>query len=109
MPAEAILIFNQNVIANKSAAANQSSVSIDAHEARLLNLQYTFTGSPTGTLSLQGSNDSITFAPIQTPTAISAAGTNFITIVDFGCRYVKVVYTFTSGSGTLNAYLVAKR
>jgi hypothetical protein len=69
-----------------------------------------WTGSPVGTLSIQASNyvqlgseapPEATFStdPVAT-LAVSAAGEKLFNIADPGYRFVRLVWTFTSGTGT---------
>jgi hypothetical protein len=69
-----------------------------------------WTGSPVGTLSIQASNyvqvgnetppdSSFTTDSVAT-LAVSAAGEKLFNISDVGYRWVRLVWTFTSGTGT---------
>lgn len=81
-------------------------------------IQVVFTGTPTGTFSLQGSCDPIPQARIEeiAPTnwstiinssiAVSAAGNLMWNVADIGYTYVRVVYVDTSG-GTSTAIIAA--
>ncbi len=77
-----------------------------------------FTGTPTGTFSVQVSNsyDPITnpnavfvILPLSpTPVASGSSGVVGIDINQSGFKWIKLVYTNASGSGTLNAYVSGK-
>lgn len=77
-----------------------------------------FSGSPTGTFSVQVSSsyDPITnpnaiFIPLvlsPVPVASGSSGVIGIDINQEGAQWIKLVYTNTSGTGTLNAYISAK-
>jgi hypothetical protein len=77
-----------------------------------------FTGTPTGTFSVQVSNsyDPVTnpnatfvILPLSpTPVASGSSGVVGIDINQSGFKWIKLVYTNTSGSGTLNAYVSGK-
>lgn len=81
-----------------------------------------FTGTPTGTFSVEVSNDySInpdgsvrnagTWTPITltgSPVASGSAGTGFIDIDGIAAYAIRLKYTNTSGSGVLNAYVNGK-
>lgn len=85
-------------------------------------LQLNWTGTPVGTFSVQVSNDhaenplgNVTVAGNWTTLTLSAsvtaagsADTAFIDINQSGAYFLRVVYTRTSGTGTLNCYLTAK-
>lgn len=81
-------------------------------------LQLVFTGSPVGTFKLQASNDHGMPDGGQTPQAlnvsnwtdvtgssqaVSAAGNIMWNVENAGYTFVRVVYTVTSGTGTLTS------
>ena len=82
-------------------------------------IQLVFTGSPVGTFKLQASNDAATeiegnsilsVNPLANWTditgsdqAIAAAGNHMWNVSDTGYSFVRVVYTRTSGSGSLTS------
>ncbi len=86
-------------------------------------VELVFTGTPTGTFEIQGSldyqrdlNGNVTNAghwvPITLPTppiASGAAGDILIDMNQLSFPYIRVVYTRTSGSGSLNAYIGGKQ
>lgn len=86
--------------------------------------QVVFTGAPTGTFSVQISMD---YQPGTSPNAepvnagnwvslplspaIIASGSGDVAYIDLNqmsAPWIRLVYTRTSGSGTLNAFIVAK-
>jgi hypothetical protein len=77
-----------------------------------------FTGTPTGTFSVQVSssydpitNPNAVFITIPlspTPIATGTAGSIGIDINLEGSQWIQLVYTNTSGTGTLNAYVSGK-
>jgi hypothetical protein len=87
-------------------------------------VQLNFTGSPVGTFQIQGSLDyvpansnstsapnagnwaSLTLSPV--PTAAGAPDTILLDLYALSFPYIRIQYTFTSGSGTLNAYVSCK-
>ena len=74
-------------------------------------IQAVFTGTPTGTFSVQVSNDqvnwdSITFS--SAPVAVGAAGSVYMDVNQMSAPYIRLVYTPVSGNGTLNATITAK-
>lgn len=69
-----------------------------------------FTGSPTGTFSVEVSNDGTNWIEMTLSTAITAAGSaddHFID-VETAAKLIRLKYTFTSGTGSLNVSLTAK-
>lgn len=85
-------------------------------------IQLNFTGTPTGTFSVQVSADyarddqgnvtnagnwvPLTLSP--SPSAAGAANQIIIDMNEMPAPYLRVVYTFTSGTGTLDMYITAK-
>lgn len=114
------------VISAGNMAVTITSPYIDVQNMVLGSIQASFTGAPTGTIKLQCSNiPSIyqTHQPlsdqIPTPTevwtdvansqaAISAAGNVMWNIADIGYEKLRVVYTATSGTGSLTVVMVGK-
>lgn len=87
-----------------------------------IGLQFNFTGTPTGTFAVQVSIDHeednlgnvivagnwipLTFS--SSPIASGAAGTIYIDLNQLSAPWIRVVYTPTSGAGSLNAFLCGK-
>lgn len=86
-------------------------------------IQLNFTGTPTGTFEIQGSLDhkvsvpansvvsngnwvAMTLTPI--PTATGSAGQILINMNQIAFPYIRIVYLFASGTGSLDAYIAAK-
>ena len=72
--------------------------------------QISYTGTPTGSFSVQISNDETTWENMTLSTAVSAAGSadNHFIDCETGAKYIRLKYTSSSGSGTLQVKLVAK-
>ena len=76
-----------------------------------ISLQFDWTGTPNGSFDIQVSNDNITFHSLNVlnvPAAVGAAGGFIITLNQIAQPYIKVIYTNTSGTGTLNVTIFAK-
>lgn len=84
-----------------------------------ISIQMSFTGSPVGTFSVQVSNDYDSNQPTATatwsdltlsavPTASGSADDIFIDLTQVPAPYVRIKYSRTSGTGTLNATIAAK-
>lgn len=87
-------------------------------------LEIIITGTPTGTLSVEGSdryqpieNNAVTFTPLAaaavTPALPAVAGAGSSTIVALtaqalGCRYFRLRYVNSSGTGVLNVWFSGK-
>lgn len=115
-------IGNENLLDASGAvslASNQTLKPVYLGHILNYSIQLVFTGSPTGTFKLQASNDpgrpsgaSDTEVQIglsnwtdiaDSTQAISAAGDHTWTVENAGYSWVRVVYTFASGSGSLTS------
>ena len=115
-------IANENLLDASGAvslASNQTLRPVYLGHIINYSIQLVFTGSPTGTFKLQASNDpgrpsgaSDTEVQIglsnwtdiaDSTQAISAAGDHTWTVENAGYSWVRVVYTFGSGSGSLTS------
>ena len=70
-----------------------------------------WTGTPTGTFAVQVSVDTVTWVPITLSPAITASGSAdqaYFELNQLSAPYIRLVYTASSGSGTLNALVTAK-
>lgn len=87
-----------------------------------IGIQFNFTGSPVGTFAVQVSADhvqdfqgnvivagnwvSIPLSP--SPAATGSANQIYVDLNQLSAPYVRFTYTFTSGTGFLNSYIVGK-
>ena len=114
---------SQQVIINcDMSTASCASYGIKMDTMEIASFQAVMSGSPVGTLKVQLSNDIAT--PSNGPDkslnvvnwtdytgsseAISASGTFVYNLLNSGYGWVRLVYTKTSGTGTLNATFRAK-
>lgn len=91
------------------------SSSITSDSTNILNTdrvgyQILFTGTPTGTFSVEVSNDEVTWAELTLSTAITANGSGDNAFIDCesAAKFIRLKYTSTSGSGTLQVHITAK-
>lgn len=76
-----------------------------------IGIQLIFTGSPTGTFSVEVSNDNTSWTALSlspAPAASGSAGNQYIDLNQLSAAWIRTKYTRTSGSGSLTAYLSAK-
>lgn len=109
---EPLHVFNERIYTSQSLAATSTSLSQNIDEIRSYCISAVITGSPVGSLQVKGSNDNINFGNVpgsQFTIAISAAGTYLISDTLPAYSYVQLVYTFTSGTGSISATINAKR
>jgi len=101
--------------------ANQTSTVTDIRYLDNISIQLIATGTPTGTFAVQISNDYLasngtvvnagTWNALtlpSTPTLSGAASNIFLELNQLGGAYIRVVYTFSAGTGTLNGYITGK-
>jgi hypothetical protein len=113
------LVFN----AGDMSLASITSDTINLENILYLAVQAIWTGTPTGTIKLQGSCDtgktiagnldgvSVTnWTDITSATLApsGAAGSGFIEIKETGIKWARLVYTRSGGSGSLTARFNAK-
>ena len=69
-----------------------------------------WTGTPTGTFSVEVSHTGNNWSEVSLSSPITAAGSADSAFVDIesGAKYVRLKYTASSGSGTLNAWVASK-
>lgn len=103
------------------ASATVTSLATDIRYLDNIGLQLNWSGSPVGTFAVQVSADyeqdqfgnvvaAGNWIPLTlSPSPSTAAGSPiYIDLTQLSAPWIRVVYTKTSGSGTLNAYIVAK-
>lgn len=112
--------LHKQVFTNATMTGTSVNTSLITEIRGFDNISYEadFSGTPTGTFSVQVSNsyDPITnpnatfvILPITpTPVASGSSGVLGIDINQSGFQWIKLVYTNTSGLGTLNAYVSGK-
>lgn len=105
---------NTLVIAAGDVAINNTSSPITLESLYGFSVQAVFTGSPVGELKLQGScdpgkptansygTDVVNWNDISSPVAISASGNTIFNLDAQFYKWLRVVYTATSGTGTIN-------
>ena len=115
---------NAQLLPATSMAATLHSFGELIEGLAVYSIQAVFTGSPVGSLILQGSNDMVPISQVQgtdpaanvvnwstianTTTAVSTAGSQLWNMPSEGYRWVRVLYTFTSGTGSISAQFSGK-
>lgn len=102
--------------ATLSGTASNTSVVVETKYLDNIGIQLEWTGTPNGSFDVQISSDS-TVAPgnwISLPytPAIAPAGSasnGYIDVNQTSAQWMRVVYTNTSGTGTLNGWLCGKK
>lgn len=84
-----------------------------------IGFQFDFTGSPVGIFTLQVSADYVqdpegnvlnsgSWAPLSVTYSTSTGSPIYVDNFNISAPYMRAVYTKTSGTGTLNAYVTGK-
>ncbi len=99
------------IVTNGNMASTITSSVTDIRYLDNVGIQAVFTGTPTGTFTVnvsldQVNWDSLTFS--ATPVASGTAGSVYMDVNQTSSPYIQLVYTPTSGTGTLNAKIVGK-
>lgn len=74
-------------------------------------IQLSFTGTPTGTFSVEGSVDAANWSALSftsVPSAEGAADTHLLNIHNIPYKQFRLKYNRISGTGTLDAWIMAK-
>ena len=103
--------FNEAVLNAADASVNQNSVIVESQNLHLASCHVISTGTAVGTVKLQASNDEpmtglppANFVDISgASVSVTAAGQFLIPKLDICYKYVRAVYTATSGTGTITA------
>ena len=96
---------NIALISAANAAVNQTSVPIRLSDLTTYSIQVTFSsGTLNGTLTLEVSNDNTNYSLLSSSSQTVASGVSHMwTVNNAGYDYVRVVWTASSGTGTLSA------
>lgn len=105
------IIKPYHLMVDGDMSGNLTSDSVDVTYTDNVGFQLTFTGTPTGTFSCEGTVDEVSWSPLSfssTPTASGAADTHLFNINQIPYKKLRVKYTRTSSTGTLNVYVMSK-
>lgn len=113
----------RNIAAGDMSQATITSSVTNIQFLDNIGIQLTFTGAPVGTFEVQVSADyaqddngnvtnagnwtSITLSP--SPAAAGSGSTIYIDMNQLSAPWIRVKYTKTSGTGTLNGYITGKQ
>jgi hypothetical protein len=102
----------------QTMTGNLTSTPFNVQDLDNVALQLNFTGTPTGTFSVEVSLDYdpsvassgnwVALSLSSTPAASGSANQILLDLSSLGAPWVRVKYTFSSGTGTLNVYAFGK-
>lgn len=107
---------NDQVVTSQSLSANFASDAILVDQIYGFSMHLIYTGTPSGILSIECSNDPVqrasdiaNWTPISGATVtISAAGDTLFNVDKVYFRWIRIKYTFSSSTGSLSANYFAK-
>lgn len=115
--------FSQKIMsACDMSTTSCSSTGLQLNQYTMASVQMVYSGSPNGTIKMQVSNDKVAVCNTTNPacnvsnwidytptiSTIAAAGSLLWNVHDMGYQWARVVYTKSSGTGTLNVTFMAK-
>ena len=104
-------IYNEKIVDAATMGGNVTSAIAEMDHMGMASIYAAWTGTPTGTLAVQVTVNGVEW--VAPPTALTAspagsAGSVVWTMPDLTWKAIRVVYTRSSGTGTLNAWVNAK-
>lgn len=101
------------IITNGDMSGNLTSLVTSIKNTDNVSLYFSWTGTPNGSFSVYGNlnNDVVNGVPLTltpSPVAIGTSGSILINMQQLAFPYIYVVYTKTSGSGTLQVSISGK-
>lgn len=103
------LQFNNHVIIAQSMTGNILSGGIDLSNVLGYAVQAVWSGTPVGNIIIKGSNDGLNFTTVSTTAVGGAAGSLLVNNDGIHYNTLQVSYAFTSGTGTLDVTVSAKK
>jgi len=101
----------QVLSAGDMGSATLTSTAFSVQHTPIMGIQAVWSAgsTPVGTLQLQGSIDGTNYFNVGSTVAVSGnSGTAYVSDANAFYLFARLIYTKTSGSGTLNAYAEAK-
>jgi hypothetical protein len=94
-----------------SLGASTTSNPVDVTHLSNVAIHLIYTGTPTGTIDVEVSNDSTNWIVLGSPNTVAlsgAAGGTLLQLTNIGYYHLRIKYTRTSSTGTLTALLGGK-
>jgi hypothetical protein len=104
-----LFLVNQLIITSGDMTTTLTSSTVDIREIPGVAVQGYWSGtSPVGTLTLNGSNDGVVWTAMSSLSVSGNNGSDMFNYVQPNMAYIQIVYTPTSGSGSLNVRVNCK-
>lgn len=104
-----------SIVTNGNMSGNITSTVVPLQYEDNVGIQLVWTGSPVGTFAVQVSLDQINWIDLPStafngtyPVPGTTSSPAYLDMALMSAAYIRLSYTSTSGTGTLNALLVAK-
>lgn len=109
MSSKRVLDYSAYIVDNDMSASFNGPSSNILHTDRVA-YQLTWTGTPTGSFTVEGSNDELVWVNLPLSAAVSAAGSadDAVIEIETALKFIRLVYTRSSGSGNLDVHITAK-
>jgi hypothetical protein len=104
-----IFILNQQVYNAQSMSADITSSGIEVAGLGGFAVHFIWTGTPTGSVSVEASNDNSNFVQIDTQAFVTTDGQHLLNVERPHYKYIRLKYTRTTGTGALTAYVSGKQ
>lgn len=114
------VLLPYHFIVNRNLVSDVDTTPINIQYLDNVSVQLIFTGSPVGTFKIYGSltystnpltgvqSNAGTFTDTGIQAAVSAAGTVLFNLAGLAYPWIKVYYSSTSGTGSVDGYISAK-
>ena len=98
------------LIPTKSAAASLVTAAVDLGDISVFSVHVTFTGANVaGSLTLEASDVDADYVTVPDSTqSVTSSADHVWSVTGAGYRYVRVNWTYASGTGDIAAYFVGK-
>ena len=98
------------LVVDESMGASVTTAASNILYTDRVGYQISWTGTPTGAFTVEISNDETTWVELTLSTPITASGSADDAFIDAetAAKFIRLVYTRTSGTGTLNVHITAK-
>tara|TARA_R110002126_G_scaffold132271_1_gene276332 strand:+ start:231 stop:572 length:342 start_codon:yes stop_codon:yes gene_type:complete len=109
MGSKRVIDYDEYIVATSMTSTITGDSTNILHTDRV-SYQIAYTGTPNGTFSVQVSNDETTWEDLTLSVAIAAIGSadNHFIDAETAAKFVRLVYTASSSTGTLDVKLTAK-